>query len=482
MIEELRDAELAQQHVLEGLWLAHVLPPSPAVVRRTLEWAIELASAGEPLLPMGVIADVGHLALGMKSAEERHTRVLVPGFPPGLARTYEDYVLGRLYADSAFDRASAAVSRYQGRDRTRGLAFLLARLRERAGLPAVLLNPATLKTLAVRSPEELLAEGWNHLSREGHAGVSPRLVAGYEQLVAAVRNTGDLLGPEDVFELEHGTALAEFSQRVALRQVLEASALLGAGLARPRPRGSRTHEVATQILDEDLYPVGGFVSISTRGTIESLLHSQLALMESEPDRRPDLFDIKFLRDELLYYSRDENQFHRRRRTFVVALFPDLEQARFKDPHSPWQRLVLALALLKSAIERTTEWLAADALVFEIVFVEEPGAAPLAVERKLLEMILAEEIALETVRVSSVPAAGLGALASERSKKSLCHLLTVSHATVEVSVERTLVEKLCLDEARPSLAADENAPVRGESETPVDAWRGTLELLLEYWMG
>ena len=28
--------------------------------------------------------------------------------------------------------------------------------------------------------------------------------------------------------------------------------------------------------------------------------------------RPDLFDIKFLRDELLYYARDENRFLRRR--------------------------------------------------------------------------------------------------------------------------------------------------------------------------
>ena len=40
--------------------------------------------------------------------------------------------------------------------------------------------------------------------------------------------------------------------------------------------------------------------------------------------------MKFLRDELLYYSRDENQFLRRRRTFVFALFPDLVDARFKD--------------------------------------------------------------------------------------------------------------------------------------------------------
>src|SRR6185295_13454635 len=170
------------------------------------------------------------------------------------------------------------------------------------------------------------------------------LIQEYEELVTAVRNTGDLLAGEDVFELEHGTALAEFGERVALRQVLQAAARLEATLParRIRPLAGR-QEVPTRVLDEDTYPVGGFSSLSTRGTIESLLHSQLAFMET--DERPDLFDIKYLRDELLYYSRDENQFLRRRRTFVLALYPDLVRTRFKDAELPWQRCVLWLGLL-----------------------------------------------------------------------------------------------------------------------------------------
>ena len=69
----------------------------------------------------------------------------------------------------------------------------------------------------------------------------------------------------------------------------------------------------------------------------------------EKEDRSDLFDIKFLRDELLYYARDENQFLRRRRTFVVAFFPDLVQARFKDVELPCQRIVLLLALVVTAV-------------------------------------------------------------------------------------------------------------------------------------
>src|SRR5208283_2394504 len=131
--------------------------------------------------------------------------------------------------------------------------------------------------------------------------------------------TAEVLGSEDIFELEHGTALVEMGQRVALRQLLVAADRLEAALPhhRVRPLAGR-REVPTRVLDEDTYPVGGYSSVSTRGSIESLLHSQLAFMEK--DERPDLFDIKYIRDELLYYSRDENQFLRRRRTFEFALF------------------------------------------------------------------------------------------------------------------------------------------------------------------
>src|SRR5262249_8635385 len=234
------------------------------------------------------------------------------GLPAGLVRTYEDHVLGKLYADWHFERASDAVRRYQGRDQDRGLAFILNQFRERSGFPGVWLSPAVIRGLREMPPEEVLNRGWDTLTNDG---LMPLLAELYEGLIAAARRTGEVLGNEDIFELEHGTALVEMGQRVALRQVLLAAERPEAALPPPKVRArAGRQEVPTRVLDEDTYPVGGYASVATRGTIESLLHSQLAYMEKE--ERPDLFDIKFLRDELLYYSRDENQFLRRRRTFV----------------------------------------------------------------------------------------------------------------------------------------------------------------------
>src|SRR4029079_2416416 len=132
--------------------------------------------------------------------------------------------------------------------------------------------------------------------------------------------------------------------------------------ARPvRPLAGRK-DVPTRVADEDAYPVGGHSSCSTKGTSESLLDSQLAFME--PDERPDLFDVKYVRDELYYYSRDENEFLRRRRAFAVVFDPGLTAARFKDPALPNQRIVLAQAVVVAVITALSAWLSSDALRFE----------------------------------------------------------------------------------------------------------------------
>src|SRR5262249_41076847 len=250
-------------------------------------------------------------------------------------------------------------------------------------------------------------------------GLQEALAPQYEGLVAAARRIAEVLGPEDVSQLERGTALKPEGEQLAERQVVRAAHLLEESLPRHRLRPPQyRRDVPTRILDEDTYPVGGFTSLATRGSIESLLQSQLAYMERE--ERPDLFDIKFLRDELLYYARDENQFLRRRRTFVFVLYPDLVQARFKDIELPCQRMVLLLALVVTAIRKLSEWLSTDALLFDLVFVEEKSPGPLAAERGLLATLLREPIANGTVELAGVPTAEeAGRRCADRARHSLC---------------------------------------------------------------
>jgi vWA domain found in the FtsH ternary systems len=251
---------------------------------------------------------------------------------------------------------------------------------------------------------------------------------------------------------------------------------------RVRPRAGR-REVPTRVLDEDTYPVGGFASLSNRGSLESLLQSQLAFMEPSAGaaQRPDLFDVKYLRDELLYYSRDENQFLRRRRAFVVVLTPDLVHARFKDVDLPTQRVVLAIGLLVAAVRRLTEWLSEDALVFEFLFVADGESQPLAQEMGLMAMVFREAVANGTVRLAAVASpAAAEAVCRERARRSLCHVLTVGVAPPALEAEGTEAARLTVDGAAPALAVDGEA-IGLEGDDPLGVWGAVLERLLQLWV-
>src|SRR3954452_2075774 len=164
---ELRDLDAARRFVTERLWLQRAVKPSAATVRPALEWAMEIASAGHPLPPVGFVADVGHVALGADAEHRAKEPLHVPGWPPHLGRQYEDHVLGKLYADWTFERASDALRKYKDRDRVKGLAYVVNQLRDRSGFGGVLLPPAVIRGLLTSNPDDVLGLGWDSLMRDG---------------------------------------------------------------------------------------------------------------------------------------------------------------------------------------------------------------------------------------------------------------------------------------------------------------------------
>lgn len=476
-IVELRDPVIGRIYTLQGLWFRRTAPPSAADVKPTLEWALEIASNGYPLPPLGFLADVGTLMYHPERSRSTRIPHEVPGWPQTLARSYEDHVLGKLDTDWSFERAIDACHRYTGRDRAKGLAYVIRQLRERAGLGGVSLSPALLRELVKRPGSELLSEGYDSLSL---GGPLPLLLTQYEELVRGFRRLAETLGPEDVLALEHGTAVADLGQYVAHRQILTTAAALEARLPlRPvRPLIGRK-EVPTRIHDEDQYPVGGYSSIATRGSIESLLQSQLAYMESEES--PDLFDVKFVRDELFYYSRDENQFLRRRRTFVFAFFPELVSARFKDPDLPVQRIVLTLALVLALIRKLTEWLSDDALNFQIVFLQSNANAILDHEIELMRILLREPIERGSALVSIRTAEDFAKELANWSRPSQVHALLMSPQRTGIAFDGGVLTELNVDAPRPTLFDGHGKTVELIEDDAVDYWAKLAATVLRMWL-
>jgi hypothetical protein len=481
IIHTIRDSSDARRFLYQGLWWQRVQPPAAATVRPILSWVKEVAAGGQPLPPVGFLADLGHLAIG-EDQESRVGRegVMVPALPSNVVRTYEDHVLGKIIADWSFGRGSDALRRYaRGRDQARGLAYLLNQFRERAKFPGVEMSPGVITAALDTQPEEVLAEGYESLRNEGLDPLLPEL---YEGLIVAARRTAEMLGAADIFDLERKTALDELGQRLAHRQVVQAAAGLEATLPKHRIRPvARRMEVPTRILDEDTYPVGGFTSLSNRGSVESMLYSQLAYMEPDASERPDLFDTLYLLDELLYYARDENQFLRRRRTFVFVLAADLVEARFKDKELPYQRGVMLLGLLYVLVKKLTEWLSTDALVFRLLFLGEGEHEPLEEERGLLETLLYKEIETNTVLIERVAPRKLAGLCEGWARRSMVHALVLGVQPPELEAKETVVTRLALTGPRPALGDGTEEPEVVEGEEAQDSWAQTLQQILGRWI-
>jgi hypothetical protein len=479
----LRDQDAARQYLLQGLWFQRAVHPAAATVIHALEWSLTIADAGQPLPPPGFVADIGHAALGIdRENKSPKDAAIIPGWPPGIARTYEDHVLGKIYADRYFERASDALKQIAPEKRSLGLAYIVKQIRERGDIGGVEMSPGIIRSLLDRSvnkPDELLRRGWEMLVLHGPMKL---LTDMYDQIIAAARRMAEVLADEDVVALEQRTALLSMGEYVAHRQIWQTAIRLEESLPKHkiRPLQGR-QEVATRVLDDDIYPVGGFASISTRGSVESLLHSQLAYMETEKELQPDLFDIKFLRDELYYYSRDENQFLRRRRTFVFALAPDLVQARFKDADLPCQRIVLVQAFMLAAVRKLSEWLSSDALKFEFLFVKADEKSPLEEESKLLALIFRELMENDTVAILSPTANDIEGHIRQRASRSMCHCLVLGAKGLKVQSKEAVVTEMRINGPRPSIGTGNESVAIVESDEPFDSWTQTLIRLLELWI-
>ncbi len=478
---EIRDPQQARTYVLQGLWLPRAVAPHTKWVQQSLQWAYEILSQGHPLPPLGLVADLGYVALTPYGGLSQKLRE-VPGFEASLALRYEDYVLGKLSLDKPFALAQEALQRYNGEEQTRCVAYLINAIRQQCGIDGAVISPSVVKAMLSdhqRKSDQLLAEAWDSIELDG---LMPIIVDAYQQLTLAVRNTGELLTSGDVFDLMHGGALVEYSQRLAQRQVLRVVDLLKEELPTHRVRPVvRRQQVATHMLDEDTYPIGGFTSISNRGTIESLLHSQLAFMESDDGDRPDLFDVKFLRDELLYYSRDENKFFRRRQTFIFALHPDLQSGRFKDATLPYQRVIVLTGMLVTMVQRLTAWLSDEALAFEFVVINDGTEDLLEHETELLQTLLVDQINHGVVTVSEAPEEAVAAMCQQRARRSLCHAVLISAGSeIRCDTDVAEVSTVIINSPAPLLALPGDAePAPVEANDDLDAWRQTAFRLMQH---
>ncbi len=322
----------------------------------------------------------------------------VPGALKDAMRVYEDHVLARLVADRRWTAITEAVAAAPKDLKAVAVGLLAGQLvsrLERTGEGKALNGPgvsqAVVRRMAQRPVDEVLQNGRTALQES--PAIVELMIQGFEALARAARRSKELLTDAEVFLLENVAALKGLGPRVTLAQLAEVAQQIEDRLPVRMKTSLSEGDAPTQLEEESAFPVGGFSSISTVGSLENLVTSELIYMDDPADplaERPDQFDVRFVEGELLYYARDESVAVRRRRTLVLVFDGSLDGCRVQDEGERTQRLMFALGAGAAMVRRLAAWLEAEAVGFDLVFT---GAhrrdSPLKEEMGVMGLLLRE---------------------------------------------------------------------------------------------
>ncbi|MFT4978061.1 MAG: hypothetical protein ACI8S6_003969 [Myxococcota bacterium] len=390
---------LLGDYLLGGLrWAATVAPPKAR--ERALSHYRILAGKGYSHLPFFFIADLSVLleqGVEAPMASDARRGGGMKGWSDGervLRLRYENQLLGRLLMEPAVaearellavhrDAGGLSGAAYVGRLR-RLMAILLAHFSPHVP-PTLRINPAHLRGVIL--PAGAPAEAAERV--EAQLGEPGLLGSQLEALVAAAQEVrwGSLLLDEDLFELTHHDTLATEAERIGCRQLIAVARRLGE--IDPRQVAIADEgETETAFVDETQYPAGGLTGLTNRGSIESLVLSELVYIDRSLDI--DLFDLRLMEGELLYYLRDDGVLRRKRR--IVHLVLDAGEPLLRKPIGyDYQLSVIVAGMMLRLVWDLRAVFARDALTIKIHCLCPPGHRDRwADELALMRLLLRDE--------------------------------------------------------------------------------------------
>ncbi len=369
-LEQNRDERLGGAHATAFIAGAIILSRGARQSPEFFDFAVRVIDAAyveNPVLAVPTLAvDLSRLMAGERLGADfalDHERLR------DAHRRYEDHVLARLLGDRRWSRVAEAMGAAPRQLRAAAIGLMTARLHQRFGVQkGVMLSSAIIRRMRGRLVNDMVELGQS-------AVVDPltanRLADGLEWLARGARSAREVLSDADIFLLENIAELKHLSSRIALEQLATVSQIIEENLPRRmRGRSPNPGDARTALDSESAHPVGGFSAVTTQGVFENLLPSELGYLDRAKSNRPDLFDLRFVENELLYFWRDESVDIRRRKTIVFAIDQSLTHARAVDRNGSFQRIVWGLGTIAATVRKLTAWMDREALRFEIVFAEQ----------------------------------------------------------------------------------------------------------------
>ncbi len=334
-------------------WSGTALADPGRTLARGAGWYAALYGLGLETLPFAVVFDLGNLLL-LGPAFPLSASEWLDRYPPEEQKVrvhYGNGFLAGLADRSWFQRAHDLVAGH--RDPDPAVVFvieLLVRgLVDQETSPLVV-QPARFQQVPWdRMAAEVREKGAIPVYREARdrieawmerpGGLRMDLEAFLDR--ASMRAGIEALGEPELFELEHLSVLDTRERRLSARHLKAAEGLLPVSTSAGSQRPAEAEEVEVEVPDEGTYPSGGLDGLANRGSWENLVASELMYLDRSAE--VDLFTVRFVEGELLFYTRDAGQLRRRKRALhlVVDLGP---RSVVKLPEHPYRQDVMVEAM------------------------------------------------------------------------------------------------------------------------------------------
>lgn len=224
------------------------------------------------------------------------------------------------------------------------------------------------------------------------------LLDDYFRLAQSARQVTGFLTAQDLFLVAHIEILHNASQRFKFLQVIDAAELISQEIDIGfNANHLKSGNVASYIVNPDRFPSGGFSSISNAGGLENLVSSELIYMDA--NATVDVFSLRYLEKELLYYTRDDHVIYRRVRKYAFIFDASLTAIKIKHKNLPYQDIVLVIAVLLSLLRLLIKSLGKDKLHISLIFTEQ-AKEKLRDEYGLMQVVFSDWINCGLVQFNS----------------------------------------------------------------------------------
>ncbi len=200
----------------------------------------------------------------------------------------------------------------------------------------------------------------------------------------------DLIEEQDIFEIGHWERLNTKHARLGCRQIITLQKSLPKLELRKLQINETETEIETCFIDHTYVPSGGVAELTNRGSIENLVASELLYID-ENHQGLNLFDLRYIEGELLYYMRDEGALLRKRRSLFFIV--DLDSSLHVKPISyDYQISILVQALMLKLYQDFTNIFENDSIQANFNYISRnDNQAYLEDEAELLKILLIDDI-------------------------------------------------------------------------------------------